>query len=148
MPLTETITAEIKEAMKAGDKLRLETLRSLRAAILDFEKSGLDRPMEEADEFKIVNAAAKRRRDAVEQYEAAGRKDLADKERQELAIIETFLPAMMSDDDIRTELRTIITAIGATTAADVGKVMKAAMVPLKGKADGAAVQRLARELLS
>lgn len=147
MTLTDTINDHIKEAMKAGDKLRLETLRSLRAGILEFEKSGQDRAMGPDDEFKILNSAAKKRKDAIEQFEAAGRSEAAEKERQELAIIMAYLPAQLTEDEVTAEVRQIIASVGATTAADFGKVMGAATKALKGKADGSMIQRIAKQLL-
>jgi uncharacterized protein YqeY len=147
MSLTETINQQLKAAMLASDKIRLETLRSIRALILEFEKSGIDRSMTPEDEIKILTSAAKKRKDAIEAFDAAGRTEVADKERTELAIIQEFLPAQMSDDDIRAELQTVIDAIGASSPSDVGKVMGAAMKTLKGKADGTVIQRIAKELL-
>jgi uncharacterized protein YqeY len=147
MSLTETINQQLKAAMLASDKVRLETLRSIRALILEFEKSGVDRAMTPDDEIKILSSAAKKRKDAIEAYDAAGRTEAADKERQELAIIQEFLPAQMSDEAIKAELQTVIASIGATSPSDVGKVMGAAMKSLKGKADGTVIQRIAKELL-
>ncbi len=133
--------------MKAGDKLRLETLRSLRAGILEFEKSGVDREMTTDDEFKILNSAAKKRKDAIELFDANNRADAAEKERQELAIIMTYLPAQLSEDDVRAEITAIVASVGASTSADFGKVMGAATKSLKGRADGAMIQRIAKQLL-
>lgn len=147
MNLSERINADMKEAMKAGEKLKLETLRMMRAAVIEFEKNGSGKDMESADELKIVSNAAKKRKDAIEMYDKHGRTEQADKERLELAIIEQYMPAMMSDYDVRAELRIIIEQLSATSPSDVGKVMGAAMKTLKGKADGTAVQRLAKELL-
>ena len=147
MSLTETINQQLKPAMLAADKIRLETLRSIRALILEFEKSGVDRAMTAEDEIKILTSAAKKRKDAIEAFDAAGRTEAADKERTELAIIQEFLPEQMSDDAIRAELTSVIAAIGASSPSDVGKVMGAAMKTLKGKADGTVIQRIAKELL-
>jgi uncharacterized protein YqeY len=148
MTLTETINDQMKQAMKAGDKLRLETLRSLRAGVLEFEKSGTGREMTPDDEFKILNSAAKKRKDAIEQYEAVGRSEAADQERAELAIIMEFLPAQMTEDEIRSAVQEIAAQIGATQAADFGKLMGAATKALKGKADGSMIQLVAKALLS
>lgn len=148
MTLAERITTDLKEAMKAGDKLRLETLRMIRASVLEFEKSGAGRPMSEDEEIAILNQASKKRRDAIEQFEKAGRTEMAEKERAELAIITEYLPAQLSDDEIRAELVTIIAAMGATSPSDLGKVMGMAVKGLKGRADGSTIQRLARELLT
>ncbi|HCN05149.1 MAG TPA: glutamyl-tRNA amidotransferase [Bacteroidetes bacterium] len=148
MTLAERITTDLKEAMKAGDKLRLETLRMIRASVLEFEKSGAGRPMTEDEEIAILNQASKKRRDAIEQFEKAGRTEMAEKERAELAIIAQYLPAQLSDDEIRAELATIIASMGATSPSDLGKVMGMAVKGLKGRADGSTIQRLARELLT
>lgn len=148
MALSENIVDQIKTAMKSGDKVRLETLRSLRALILEFEKSGVDREMTADDEFKILNSSAKKRKDAIEQYEAVGRTDTANAERAELAIIMEFLPVQMSDDEVRAEVAAIATSIGATQQSDFGKLMGAATKALKGKADGSLIQSVAKQILS
>jgi uncharacterized protein len=147
MALTETISEQIKTAMKSGDKRRLETLRSIRALIIEFEKSGTERAMNEDDEQKILLSAAKKRKDAVEQYRNAGRDDAAAAEEEELGIIQEFLPAQLSEADIETVLKAIIEQTGAQSASDVGKVMGAAMKELRGKADGTMVQATVKRLL-
>lgn len=147
MSLTDEINDQIKTAMKAGDKLRLETLRSIRAGILEFEKSGIDRAMNDDDSFKILNSAAKKRKDAIEQFEAAGRMEVADKERQELAIIMEFLPAQMSTEEIEAAVKEIAAQVGASGPGDFGKVMGLAMKTLKGKADGNQIQGIVKAML-
>jgi uncharacterized protein YqeY len=148
MTLTETITEQLKQAMKSGDKLRLETLRSLRAGILEFEKSGTGREMTPDDEFKILNSAAKKRKDAIEQYDAVGRSDAAEQERAELNIIMEFLPAQLSHEEIKAAVTEIASQIGASQPGDFGKLMGAATKALKGKADGGVIQQVAKALLS
>lgn len=148
MSLTDTINEQLKAAMKSGDKLRLETLRSLRAGILEFEKSGIDRAMTPDDEFKILNSAAKKRKDAIEQYEAVGRTDAAEQERAELVIIMEFLPEQMSREEIEASVADIARQIGASQQSDFGKLMGAATKALKGKADGGIIQQAAKALLS
>ncbi len=148
MSLTDTINEQLKAAMKSGDKLRLETLRSLRAGILEFEKSGIDRAMTPDDEFKILNSAAKKRKDAIEQYEAVGRTDAAEQERAELSIIMEFLPEQMSREEIEASVADIARQIGASQQSDFGKLMGAATKALKGKADGGIIQQAAKALLS
>lgn len=133
--------------MKSGDKLRLETIRSIRALILEFEKSGVGRTMTEEDEQKLLISAAKKRKDSVEQYRAANREDLASKEEAELAIIQEFLPKQMDESEVETVVKTIIEQVGAKTPQEVGKVMGAAMKELRGKADGTLVQTVAKRLL-
>ena len=145
--LTDIITEQMKAAMKSGDKLRLETIRSIRALILEFEKSGVGRTMTEEDEQKLLISAAKKRKDSVEQYRAANREDLASKEEAELAIIQEFLPKQMDESEVEVVVKTIIEQVGAKTPQEVGKVMGAAMKELRGKADGTLVQTVAKRLL-
>jgi uncharacterized protein YqeY len=145
--LSEIITEQMKAAMKSGDKLRLETIRSIRALILEFEKSGAGRAMTEEDEQKLLISAAKKRKDSVEQYRAANREDLASKEEAELAIIQEFLPKQLDESEVEAVVKTIIEQVGAKTPQEVGKVMGAAMKELRGKADGTLVQTVAKRLL-
>lgn len=147
MALTETINDQLKTAMKAGDKIRLETLRSLRALILEFEKSGVGRTMNADDEQKLLLSAAKKRKDAIEQFRAVGRAEAVAKEEAELAIIQEFLPQQMTEAEVEVAVQSIIEQVGAKDAKDVGKVMGAAMKELRGRADGTLVQTLAKKLL-
>ena len=101
MNLSEKIVADIKTAMKDGDKIRLETLRSIRAGILEFEKSGVDHAMTEEEGITILNRAAKKRKDAIELYSSNGRDEAAAKEQAELDIITAYLPEQMSADDVK-----------------------------------------------
>ena len=144
--LTDKINDDIKSAMKAGDKLRLETLRSIRAGILEFEKSGIDREMTEEDAIGILNKAAKKRKDAIELYKENDRPDAAAKEEQELAIITEYLPAQLSEDEVKAAIQEIMAGVGASGPGDFGKVMGTAMKQLKGKADGSLNQGLVKEL--
>ena len=147
MSLETIITEEMKNAMKTGDKIRLETVRSIRASILEFKTSGAGREMNEEDEMKILKNQAKKRRDAIDMYEKAGRAELLEKEKQELAIIEEFLPQQMTEDEAKVIIAKLIADSGATDMKDLGKVMGAAMKELKGKADGGLVQKIVKELL-
>jgi uncharacterized protein YqeY len=148
MALTDDINEQIKTAMKAGDKVRLETLRSIRAGILEFEKSGAGRDMTDDDAFKIINSAAKKRKDAIEQFDAAGRTEAAEKERLELAIIMEFLPAQMTEDEVRSAVSSIVAELGASQPSDFGKVMGMAVKQMKGKADGGLIQSVVKQMLS
>ncbi|MGK7949762.1 MAG: GatB/YqeY domain-containing protein [Xenococcaceae cyanobacterium] len=151
MSLKDRIGEDIKSAMKAKDKIRLETVRAIKKAILEKEVAlrpkGQDSLTEE-QEIELLSQQAKQRRDSIEQYRNGGREDLAEKEAQELAIIETYLPKQLSDEEVSTILDDIITSVGATTAKDLGKVMGAAMKQLKGKADGKKIQEMVKEKLS
>lgn len=147
MALTETINEQLKAAMKSGDKTRLETLRSIRALILEFEKSGTGRSLTEEDEQKLLLAAAKKRKDAIEQYKNVGRADAAAQEEAELSIIQEFLPAQLSEAEVETIVRSIVSSVGASSPQDLGKVMGPAMKELRGKADGTIVQAIVKRLL-
>ncbi len=149
--LKDRISEDLKDAMRARDEVRLRTLRSLRAALLEreiAERTGGVAELSDEQALSVLQKQAKQRRDSIEQFVGAGREDLAENERQELAIIESYLPKQLSDDEIREELRKIIAEVGASSAAEIGKVMGPAMQRLKGKADGMRIQMIARELLS
>lgn len=151
MSLKERIGEDIKSAMKAKDKIRLETVRGIKKVILEKEVAlrpkGQDSLTEE-QEIEVLSQQAKQRRDSIEQYRNGGREDLAEKEAQELAIIETYLPEQLSEDEVKNILDKIISSVGAKTPKDMGKVMGAAMKELKGKADGKQIQAIVKEKLS
>lgn len=147
MTFEQKINEDLKEAMKSGDKIRLETLRSLRASIIEFNKSGTDKIMSEEDAQKILLNASKKRKDAIDMYRQAGRQDLMEKEESELAIIASFLPEQMSEDQVIHALKGIIQQAGAEGPKDMGKVMGLAMKELRGKADGNLVQQCVKQLL-
>ena len=150
MSLKDRIGEEIKSAMKAKDKIRLETVRGIKKAILEKEVAlrpkGQDSLTEE-QEIELLVQQAKQRRDSIEQYQQAGREDLAAKEAQELTIIESYLPQQLDDEQLNSILDEIITSVGATSAKDLGKVMGVAMKQLKGKADGKKIQALVKNKL-
>lgn len=147
MGLKEKITEDLKSAMKSGDKLRLETLRMIRAQVLEFEKSGADRGMNEDDDMKILLSAVKRRRESIEQYEKAGRKELADQETKEIEIIQTYLPKQMTKEEAESAIVKIIADVGAVSAKDFGTVMPAVMKELKGKVDGKIINEIVKQKL-
>jgi uncharacterized protein len=147
MSLTVRIAEDMKAAMKAGDKTALETLRSIRAAILEIEKQKVGTILNEDDDLTVLNAAAKKRREAAEQYRNAGRTDLAEQEERELAVIARYLPEQLGDDELLDLLRAAIAQAGAADMKDFGRVMGPLMKQLKGKVDGAKVQALLKALL-
>jgi uncharacterized protein YqeY len=132
MSLTDTITADIAAAMKAKDAARLTPLRMLKTALTarSIEKG---RALEPAEDLQVVAALVKQRRDSIEQFEAAGRHELAAKERAEIAVLETYQPPAAGDDEIAAAVDAAVTATGASSAKDMGKVMKAVMAGLAGK---------------
>ncbi|MEO6940718.1 MAG: GatB/YqeY domain-containing protein [Candidatus Kapaibacterium sp.] len=148
MSLKEKIGVDLNASMKASEKLRTETLRSLRAGILEFEKSGAGREMNPDEEMKLLLSAAKKRKEAIELYDANARPELAEKERGELAIIQSYLPQQMTDADIAKRVGEVIVEVGATGPQDTNKVIPVLMKELKGKADGKLVQQLVKDQLA
>lgn len=137
----------MKVAMKSGEKLRLETLRTIRAQIIELTKRGTGTEITPEEEISALLAAAKKRKEAIELYRQAGREDLAHQEEQELGIINEYLPKQMSRDDANVIVRGIVAQTGALSAKDFGKVMPLAMKELKGKIDGKIVQELVKQNL-
>ncbi|MEM8559254.1 MAG: GatB/YqeY domain-containing protein [Bacteroidota bacterium] len=140
MSLAEQINTDLKTAMKARDADRVATLRLIRAAFLEFEKSGAGALTDEKA-LAILQKQAKQRRESITQFESAEREDLAAKERTELAIIEDYLPKQLSDDEIAARVAAIVAETGASSMADMGKVMGRAMGALRGLADGNRVRK-------
>jgi uncharacterized protein YqeY len=148
MSLTDTIGADIARAMKAREATTLTALRMLKTALTNksVEKG---RALDGAEELQVVNALVKQRRDSIEQFEAAGRHELAAKERAEIAVLDTYLPPAASDADIAAAVDAAVVATGASSAKDMGKVMKAVMGALAGRTvDGKRVNELVRQRLS
>jgi uncharacterized protein YqeY len=148
MNLKDKINADLKEAMKSKDKVKLNTVRSIRALILDFEKSGANKELTPEDEVKMLSSAAKKRREAAEQFENAGRSELAENERNELKVIESYLPKQLSEDEILVKVKNFAAEVGAETKADFGKLMPIAMKSLKGQADGNIIRKIVEQVLS
>ncbi|MEK6650309.1 MAG: GatB/YqeY domain-containing protein [Bacteroidota bacterium] len=146
MSLTDQINADLKVAMKSGDKVRLNTVRSIRALLIELSKRGTG-AVSADDELAALLAAAKKRKEAIEVYDSAGRKDLADIERTELAVIQEYLPQPMTRDDAAAVIVRIVEQSGASTMKDLGKVMPSAMKELKGKVDGSVIQELVKARL-
>jgi len=132
MSLEQTLGADIVTAMKAKDATKLTALRMLKSALTNksIEKG---RALEGAEELQVVSMLVKQRRDSIDQFTKGGRTDLADKEQAEIVILNTYLPASASDDEIAAAVTAAIAETGATNARDMGKVMKAVMAGLAGK---------------
>ena len=151
MDLRTTLEQDLKDAMRARDAVRLRTIRSLRAALLEREideRQGGEARLTDAQVQAVLQKQAKQRRDAIAQFEAAGRADLVAREQEELDVIEEYLPRQLGDDEIRAVLREIIDAVGASSMRDMGRVMGPAMQRLAGRADGKRVNALVREMLA
>ncbi len=147
MSLKEKINEDLKIAMKSGDKLRLETIRSIRALILEFEKSGVGRELNADEEIKMLSTAAKKRKDSIEQFRNAGREELAKKEESELEILQNYLPKQLSREEIYNEIKNISDRLGTKNKEDFPKLMPQAMMALKGKADGKLVKSIVENIL-
>ncbi len=146
MGLQDKLNEDMKAAMKQAEKLRLETIRMLRAQM---KNTQIDKrqPLTPEDEIAVLQNAAKKRREAIEMYKKGGRDDLLEKETAELAIISEYLPQALSEEEVRALIDAVIQETGATTAADFGKVMGKVAQQTKGRADGKVVQQLVRERL-
>ncbi|MCL4549850.1 MAG: GatB/YqeY domain-containing protein [Bacteroidetes bacterium] len=148
MNLRDKINEDLKSAMKAGDKIRLETVRSIRALILEFEKSGLGKELNAEEEIRMLTSAAKKRKESIEQFRNAGRNELAEKEEAELKIIEEYLPKQLSADELMAEVKKIAAEVGAKVKEDFPKLMPVAAKNLKGKAEGKLVKEIVEKFLS
>jgi len=150
MSLKDRVSDEIKAAMKAKDKIRLETVRGIKKVILEKESEIRAQGREELtpeEELAILMQLAKQRRDSIEQYQKADRPELAEKEAQELAILEEYLPKQLSEEEVRAAVEAIIAEVGATSPKEMGKVMGPVMARLKGQADGKLVQAIVKACL-
>lgn len=146
MTLTERINDDLKAAMKSGDQVRLNTVRSIRAILIELSKRGTG-AITADEEVQALIAAAKKRKEAIEMYEKAGRKDLADTERQELSVIQEYLPKQMTREEADAVVARVIGDTGASGPKDMGKVMGPVMKELKGKIDGSVIQELVKSRL-
>jgi uncharacterized protein YqeY len=149
MGLEQKIMGDLKTAMLAKDEAALRSLRAIKAAILLAKTSeGAGGELKEEDETKLLQKLVKQRKDSLEIFQQQNRTDLAKKEQEEIAVIEKFLPKQLSAEEIKAALTTIIAETGASSPADMGKVMGAATKQLAGKADGKTISALVKELLS
>ena len=149
MNLEQKIMAELKTAMLAKDEAGLRSLRAIKAAILLVKTSeGGGGELKEEDEIKLLQKLVKQRKDSLEIFEQQNRADLAQKEKEEIAVIEKFLPKQLSAEELKEELSKIIAEVGASSPADLGKVMGIASKKFAGKADGKTISALVKELLT
>ena len=147
MELKAQLNEDLKSALRSGDKLRTSVIRLLTALIKnrEVEKRG---PLTDAEAIQAVSASCKQRQEAIEQYRQGGRQDLVDKETAELAILQTYLPAALSPDELQTLVRDAIQDAQASSPREMGKVMALLMPKVTGRADGKVVSTLVREMLS
>jgi len=147
MSLEETINADIKSAMLAREKDKLEALRAVKSAVLLAKTAEPGAVLTEDSEMKLLQKLVKQRKESAEIYTGQNRQDMADAELFQAGVIEKYLPAQMAEEDVRKELQSIITETGATTAKDMGKVMGMATQRLAGRADGKLIAQLVKQLL-
>ncbi|HMD86633.1 MAG TPA: GatB/YqeY domain-containing protein [Terriglobia bacterium] len=147
MPIVEKVEKDLVAALKAQETLKLSVLRMMKAALMN-KKVELGKPVDDPEALAVLRTLAKQRRESVEAFRKGGRDDLADKEEAEIKIVEAYLPAAVSDEEIDAAVMAAIADTGASTAKDLGKAMKAAMAKLAGKnADGKRVSEKVRAKL-
>jgi len=148
MPLQQRLTDEMKEAMRTGDADRLSVIRLLRSTIKNKEiDKGKGQQLTDEEILQVISTAVKQRKESIEQFEKGGRQDLVDKEKKELAILQSFLPQPISDEELRIKIKEAIAQSGATDAKDMGKVMKLVVPQLVGRAEGSKISQMVRECL-
>ncbi|WP_294264437.1 GatB/YqeY domain-containing protein [uncultured Chryseobacterium sp.] len=148
MSLENTINEAIKTAMRAKDKVALDSLRAVKSQIQLLKTETLGAEVSEEQEIAILQRMVKQRKDSCEQFSAQGRNDLAEVEEAQMKIIEQFLPKQLSAEELEAEMKNIIAETGAGSIKDLGKVMGVASKSLAGKSDGKSISEMAKKLLS
>ncbi|MCU7614581.1 GatB/YqeY domain-containing protein [Chryseobacterium sp. GMJ5] len=148
MSLELTINEAIKTAMRAKDKVALDSLRAVKAQIQLLKTESLGAEVSSDQEIAILQRMIKQRKDSYEQFTAQNRQDLAEVEEAQMKVIENFLPAQLSPEELESEIKRIIAETGAASVKDLGKVMGAASKDLAGKSDGKSISEMAKKLLS
>lgn len=149
MSLEQQIMAEMKDAMKSKDEAALRGLRAIKAEIIKAKtEPGAGGEISPEKEISMLQKMTKQRKDSLEIYQQQNRTDLAQKEQEEIALIERFLPKQMSAEELKTELSQVIKDTGASSPADMGKVMGVAQKKLAGRADGKTISAMVKELLA
>ena len=146
--LKERIDADLKDAMRSKDELGTSVLRMLKSAVKYKEVEPGGHALEDGGVLAVIQTLIKQRRDSVEQFRAGGRTDLADKEEKEIAKLQSYLPAQMSPDELRAEVRAAIAQVGAKSPKDMGAVMKALLPKVQGRAEGKAVSEAVKAELA
>lgn len=149
MTLFDQISEDIKAAMKARDKVRLETLRNIKKVFLEAKTApGANDTLLDADALKIIAKLAKQGKETAVTYSQAGRQDLADAELAQVEVLESYLPKQLSSEEIEAEVKKIIAEVGASSMKDMGRVMGTASKLLAGKADGRVISEIVKRLLA
>jgi hypothetical protein len=147
MSLKEQVDQDLKDAMRSRDKFRTQTLRSLKSAI-KYAEIEIGAELNDPDILAVIAKQAKQRRDSIAEFEKGGRADLVEKETGELDILESYLPAQLSEETIKEKAQAVIAELGVTDMKGMGQVMNRLMAELKGQADGKVVNQVVRQLLS
>jgi len=147
MNIVERLQADMKQAMKNKDKFRLSVIRMMRSEIQNLEISK-SVPVSEDDVIELLSKEKKKRSESLEEYQAVGRDDIVEDLKKEISILEEYLPAQLSDEELRAIIQDAIHKVGATSPKDMGKVMQEVMPQVKGRADGKQVNRFVSELLN
>lgn len=147
MALKERLDAELKTAMREKDTLKLSVIRMLKSAV-KYREIEVMKPLDDAGVIAVLGSEIKRRRDSVEQYRAGNRQDLVDKEEAEIAILQAYLPAQLSEDELRAKVDAAVASTGAKGPKDMGAVMKALLPDVQGRADGKVVSEMVKSRLS
>lgn len=149
MALREKLDADLKDAMRARDQLRLDTIRGIKSALMyaETQVEGAQ-PLDEAGILKIIAGLVKQRRDSIAQFKTGGRQDLVDKEEKELAVLQTFLPTQLSETELLTLVTDTIRELGATDIKAMGQVIKAVQAKAAGRAEGKAISELVKKKLT
>lgn len=146
--LKQQIQSDMIAGIKNGEELKVSVLRMLKAAVMKFEVSGKEKKDATDDEIiQIIGKEIKSRKNSAEQYRAGNRMELAEKEENEIKILEKYLPAQLTEEEIRKIVSEVITGTGAKSKSDLGKIMGALMPRIKGKADGGIVNKIVQEML-
>lgn len=147
MPIQDRIAEDLKDAMRQRDELRRSTLRSIRSAI-HYEEIGWQQPLDDDGAIAVLSRMARQRQESIEEYGHAGRKDLADREEAELAIIRQYLPEQLTQEELVELARRTVAEVDATGPGDMGRVMGKLMPQVRGRAEGSTVSRVVRDILS
>ena len=147
MALKHQIQEDMLNAMKAHEDVKVSALRMLKAAILKYEVSGERKEATDQDVLTIIGKEIKSRRDSIEQFKAGNRMEMAENEEKEIAVLMAYMPPQMSEEELKKVAKEVIASMGATSKADLGKVMGAMMGKVKGLADGDIVSKVVKELL-
>lgn len=147
MSLKDQLMTDLQSALRSGDELKKTTIRMLRASVKNAEIARIGE-LDDAGVQDVLRKEVKQRRESAEEYQRANRMDLADRERAEVAVIEAYLPAQMSEEAVATVVRAIVAEVGATGPKEMNKVMPVAMSRLKGQADGRLVNKIVTEVLA